>query len=258
MAVTALDSPQRRKDAPGEDKAGEFALLLVQEWLVACKLESTARCLVDECARAERNVPARVVWNQMVENLGFGPRSPATGGKRGGGNTTLLEAVVRRAVEHHEKGIAQATRNHALVPHQQVVVMSKKRELRFVAKRSLPRSKSAAPSSSNNNAQDRSPEVSSPPSSHGLRPKSAMVCKSTSELVSKGLVGDSIRNSSSRSSLSSDVDLAAKKALGTNQRPISAAGVMTPHRDSLGRKSLQVQAELLRCAHPRQAKPSMA
>ncbi|KAG6604618.1 uncharacterized protein IUM83_14059 [Phytophthora cinnamomi] len=239
MAVTALHSPQHRKDVSSENNAGEFALLLVQEWLVACKLESTAQCLVDECARTERKIPARLTWNRMVENLGFGPRSPATGGKRSGGNTTLLEAVVRRAVELHEKDIAETIRHHALVPQQQVVVMCKKRELKFVGKRSLPRSRSAAPSSSNNNAQDQSPDLSSSPSSLGLRPKSAMVCKSTSDLVSKGLAGESCRSSSSRLSLPSDADSfhrSTKKAMDTNQRPISAAGTMTPHRDSIVRK----------------------
>ncbi|KAE9353796.1 hypothetical protein PF008_g4836 [Phytophthora fragariae] len=258
MAVTALHSPQHRKDASSESNANEFALLLVQEWLIACKLESTAQCLVDECARAERNIPARVFWNQMVENLGFGPRSPATGGKRGGGNTTLLEAVVRRTVEHHEKDIAQTIRNQALVPQQQVVVMSKKKELRFVGKRSLPRSKSAAPSgSSNNNAQDRSPELLSPPSSLGLRPKSAMVCKSTSDLASKGLTGDSVRNSSVRSALPSDVDSfhrTAKKAVGTNQRPISAACVRTPHQDSLVRKKSAAASRTLPSHSPSSSK----
>ncbi|KAF1781213.1 hypothetical protein GQ600_2903 [Phytophthora cactorum] len=161
MAVAVLSAPERRKDTGSDNNsAGAFALLLVQEWLVACKLASTAQCLVDECARSERDIPATMVWNRMVESLGFGPRT-----------------LVRRVVEQHEKEIAQTLRSHAMVPQQQVVVMSKKRELKFVGKRSLPRS--------NNNASDRTPELSRSASSLGLRPKSAMICKSTSDLISK-------------------------------------------------------------------------
>ncbi|GMF16419.1 unnamed protein product [Phytophthora fragariaefolia] len=238
MAVTAMQSPQHHKGAPSESSAGEFALLLVQEWLVAAKLEATARCLVDECARTERDIPARVVWNRMVENLGLGPRSPAVGGKRGGGDTTLLEAVVRRVVDQHDKDVAQTIRNHALVPHQQVVVMSRKREMRFAGKRSLPRSRSAAPSN-NDNAHERSPELSSSAPSLGLRPKSAMVCKSTPDLVSNGFAGGSSKTPNSVPPMlpsTGPVHRSAKKAVGTYQRPISATGVLTPHRDALARK----------------------
>ncbi|GMF16252.1 unnamed protein product [Phytophthora lilii] len=235
MAVTALQSPGRPQDKPNENNTGQFALLLVQEWLVACKLESTAHCLVDECARTERGIPARLVWNRMVENLGFGPRSPATGGKRSGGNTTMLEAVVRRVVDQHTKDVAQTIRSQALTPQQQVVVMSKRRELRFVNKRSLPRSRSAAPS---NNAHDRSPDISSPSSSFGLRPKSAMVCKSTSDLVSKSLLGDSFKSRRAGLSVQTDLEsLQQKKVISSNQRPISAASVLTPHQNSPARRN---------------------
>uniref|UniRef100_H3H278 Uncharacterized protein n=1 Tax=Phytophthora ramorum TaxID=164328 RepID=H3H278_PHYRM len=224
MAVMGLPS--------SDTNASDFALLLVQEWLVACRLESTARCLVDECARTERNIPARAVWNRMVESFGFGPRSPASGGKRSGGDTTLIEAVVRRAVDQHEKDVAQTIRSQALTPQQQVVVMSKKRELRFVSKRSLPLSRSPSP---NNNAHDRSPELSSSASSFLLRPKSAMVCKSTSELISKTLSGESLKTIVAEPSLPSDAG-SLPKHVGTNQRPVSAASVLTLHRDSVTRK----------------------
>ncbi|KAG7391734.1 hypothetical protein PHYPSEUDO_003809 [Phytophthora pseudosyringae] len=232
MAVAVLSVPERRKDAPANSKkAGDFALLLVQEWLVACKLESTARCLVDECARSERHIPARMGWNRMVESLGFRPRSPATGAKRSGGDTTVLEAVVRRATEQHEKDVAQTMHNQTLMPQQQVVLMSKKKELRFVSKKSLPRSLSAAPS---NNAPDRSPQLSSSSSALGFRPKSAMVYKSTSDLTSRG---ESLKNSGSRPSISSGAGSFVKRKVGgTSQRPISAASVLTPHRDPSVRK----------------------
>ncbi|KAL3656319.1 hypothetical protein V7S43_018811 [Phytophthora oleae] len=240
MAVTVQSAPERRKDAVGDNNASDFALLLVQEWLVACRLESTARCLVDECERSERNIPARMVWNRMVDSLGFGPRSPATGAKRSRGDTTVLEALVRRMVEQHQKEVAQVLRNQTVVPHQQVVVMSKKRELRFVSKRSLPRSQSAAPSS--NNAPDRSPEMpnSFGPSSSpalGFRPKSAMVCKSASGLMSKALSSESINNNGARSS----VMPGAGSYPVTSQRPISAASILTPHRESTVRnKSIAI------------------
>ncbi|POM75396.1 Hypothetical protein PHPALM_7508 [Phytophthora palmivora] len=226
MAVEILSVPGCRKN---DSNTSNFALLLVQEWLVACKLESTARCLVDECARTERNIPVRTVWNRMVESLGFGPRSPATGGKCSGSNMTLLEALVRRTVEQHEKDLAQTMRNQELKPQQQVVVMSKKRDLRFVKKRSLPRSRSAAPSI---NAHDRSPELSSSTASIGLRPKSAMICKSSSDLVLSTLSG-SPKGTATRSVLTSGAGSLVKKGATTNQRPISAASVLTPHRDLL-------------------------
>ncbi|EEY53134.1 uncharacterized protein PITG_06761 [Phytophthora infestans T30-4] len=179
--------------AGDNNSADSFALLLVQEWLVACKLAATAQCLVDECARSERDIPTKMLWKRMVENLGFGPRSPATGGKRSSGSTTLLEALIRRVTEQHEKEIAQTLRNQAMVPQQQVVVMSKKRELKFVHKRSLPRF--------NNNDSERTPELSTSSSSVGLRPKSAMVYKSTSDL-SKASSGDSLNNSGAKASMS--------------------------------------------------------
>ncbi|KAK1934659.1 hypothetical protein P3T76_011268 [Phytophthora citrophthora] len=212
-------------DAAGDNNASDFALLLVQEWLVACKLESTARCLVDECERSERKIPARMVWNRMVDSLGFGPRSPATGARHSGGDTTVLEALVRRVVEQHQKDVAQTLRNQASVPHQQVVVMSKKRELRFVSKKSLPRSQSATPS---NNAPDRSPELSNSRSSPalGFRPKSAMVCKSASGTMSKA---SSNQHSGARSS---GAGSAVQRDLVMSQRPISAASVFTAHRGS--------------------------
>ncbi|ETP44895.1 hypothetical protein F442_08590 [Phytophthora nicotianae P10297] len=227
MAVAVLSAPEHRKDTAGDNNnTGVFALLLVQEWLVACKLASTAQCLVDECTRTERDIPSRMVWNRMVESLGFGPRSPATGGKRSGGNTTLLEALIRTVVDQHEKEIAQTLRNQAMVPQQQIVIMSKKRELKFVGKRSLPMS--------SNNTSDRTPKLSSSSSSIGLRPKSAMVCKSTSDLISKASV-ESI-NSGSRSSMSPGMRSFVKKTPGTNKRPISATSVLTPHKDLVVQK----------------------
>ncbi|KAG3114348.1 hypothetical protein PI124_g6844 [Phytophthora idaei] len=230
MAVAVLSAPERRKDTGSDNNsAGAFALLLVQEWLVACKLASTAQCLVDECARSERDIPATMVWNRMVESLGFGPRSPATGRKRSGGSMTLLEALVRRVVEQHEKEIAQTLRSHAMVPQQQVVVMSKKRELKFVGKRSLPRS--------NNNASDRTPELSRSASSLGLRPKSAMICKSTSDLISKASSTE-LLNSGARSSMSPCAGSLMKRNIASNHRPISAASVVTPHRASLAQKKI--------------------
>ncbi|OWZ09738.1 hypothetical protein PHMEG_00017513 [Phytophthora megakarya] len=201
-------------------EASDFALLLVQEWLVACKFESTARCLADECVRTDRGIPSRKVWNRMVENLGFGPRSPATGGKRSGGDRTLLEALVRKSVEQHENEISQVMRNQVLNP-QQVVTMSKKRELRFVHKRSLPRSRSATPS---NNAPDRSPELSSSSSLYGLRPKSAMVCKSTPNL--------GLTTSRGKSPKGIATGVGSKRKILRNKRPISAASVFTPHKKS--------------------------
>jgi hypothetical protein len=229
MAVEAQTAPKPRR---ADDS--HAAVLLVQEWLVACKLGATARCLADECARAEWEIPARTAWNRLVERLGFGPHSPATGGKRGGGDTTLLEALVRKVAMQHEREVAHAMRSQALTPHQQVVIMSKKRELKFVGKRSLPRSRSAAPS---NNAQDRSPEMSISSLSLGFRPKSAMVCKSTSDLISKSVHGDSLKSANAEAvSDAASFQYTAKKAVGANQRPISAASVLTPHRDLSARK----------------------
>ncbi|KAI9979603.1 hypothetical protein PInf_028707 [Phytophthora infestans] len=229
MAVAALSAPKHRKDAEGDNNSADsFALLLVQEWLVACKLAATAQCLVDECARSERDIPTKMLWKRMVENLGFGPRSPATGGKRSSGSTTLLEALIRRVTEQHEKEIAQTLRNQAMVPQQQVVVMSKKRELKFVHKRSLPRF--------NNNDSERTPELSTSSSSVGVRPKSAMVYKSTSDL-SKASSGDSLNNSGAKASMSPGTVSLVKKKNTSSKRPISAASVFTTHRDSVMKKN---------------------
>ncbi|KAG1692354.1 hypothetical protein DVH05_025524 [Phytophthora capsici] len=228
MAVVVLSALQCRKDAIGDNNTSDFALLLVQEWLVACKLESTARCLVDECERSERNIPATAVWNRMVDSLGFGPRSPATGARRSGGDTTVLEALVRRVVEQHQKDVAQTLRNQALVPHQQVVVMSKKKDLRFVSKRSLPRSQSATPS---NNVPDRSPELSSLAPALKFRPTSAMVCKSTSGFMHKASSNASIGNAGA---ISPGAGYVMQRNLVTSQRPVSA-NVFTAHRDSTAR-----------------------
>lgn len=208
-------SPRRQ---PNECHTGEFALLLVQEWLVASKLEETARCLEDECAREDRSIPVRALWNRMTASLGFGPRSPATGGKRSQGDTTLLEATLRKVIEQNEKDAAQVIRNQPL--QQQVVLMSKKPASKFVSRRFLPRSAGRS-----NNAQEGSPELPSPQSSLKLRPKSAFVCKSTSDLISKTMESEA-------SSLPS-----SKSATLLQQRPISAASVLTPHRDSQARKT---------------------
>ncbi|RLN75224.1 hypothetical protein BBJ28_00018033 [Nothophytophthora sp. Chile5] len=226
------EHPPGTRRIPNETEAteaGDYALLLIQEWLVASKLESTAQCLADECARLGRPVPPTSSWYRMTEHLGCCPTA------RGKLSNPLLEVVITKAIAQQEKEVMKARQQP---PQQQIVLMSKKmppKELKFVSTRFLPRSTTA--SALGNNARERSPPLSSSSSlSIRLRPESAAICKSTSDLISKTLANDAATKTSANANI---LQRTVKRAIQAQQRPISAASVLTPHHDSLTRRKLE-------------------
>ncbi|KAF1334230.1 hypothetical protein FI667_g1908, partial [Globisporangium splendens] len=248
----AADTNPKNED-PVTCETHNYVVMLIQDWLALSKFHLTQRCFVDECKQVGKPLPPPESWYHMTEQLQFdllprhGSNHYDTKQLPGALTLSLLDRVVRFAIAERQKDVI-------IYRQQQTVLITKKtraKEFKFMSKRLLPASASAPtlrkssptpahtqPSLVSKTSLPGSSSLNTIPSAH--RPKSAVVCKSTSELITKSLFGGSSAQCDASSSPASNSEHPTSTAEATPQskmRPVSAAGTLTPNRDSLSKKS---------------------
>ncbi|GLE05516.1 hypothetical protein PINS_up014539 [Pythium insidiosum] len=174
----------------------EQVALLIQEWLTIAKFSRTLPCFVDECK--ERGLQATSVdkWVELtalldLSRLQVDAQVDAVKTRTQRQRRSLLDVIVAHTFVTHRRSKAKALLNEQSQRPPTVFVSkrphtAKDAHSKFVAKRLLPTVGGSSLSTMTHSAASKS--VPSLPSHGGvgvLRPKSAIVCKSTSELIAK-------------------------------------------------------------------------
>jgi hypothetical protein len=154
-------------------EAEDFVFLLIQDWLKSSNLKATSACLIDECMKLKKTCPTSDRWYAMMNEYALKSFSedfqPVQGNNKTKHTTRptapILHLLLAMAFKERRK-ILQEERQ--MTPS---ILVSKRPQstsnrLKFSAKKDLP------PSSSSKAVEGKS-----------LRPKSAAVCKSTSDLL---------------------------------------------------------------------------
>jgi hypothetical protein len=208
----------------GRDQADEYTAMLVRDWLERSTLRTTVQTFDEECVRLDREVPGASDWERLVELLQ--PACQAAGRRdsvavKTRPATPLLRLLVESLLK--EQTLSSGTSNNALrLPRQQSTIVMTKRTsasdaLSILHKRRLPRASPAeAAGRLSTFAENHSKANLGSPSS--LRPKSAMVCRSMSDLLS--------RTSNECAKPQTDEPATTSPSLKKLPRPISAAGFL--------------------------------
>uniref|UniRef100_K3WZP5 Uncharacterized protein n=1 Tax=Globisporangium ultimum (strain ATCC 200006 / CBS 805.95 / DAOM BR144) TaxID=431595 RepID=K3WZP5_GLOUD len=228
--------------------------MLIQEWLVFSKFHMTQRCFVDECKQKGKPLPLPESWYHMTEQLQFdlplrqGSSHYDTKRLPGALALSLLDKVVQFVIVERQKDVII----HRQQQQHPTVLITKKtpaKEFKFMSKRLLPASASAptlrkslsTPAHAEPSLVSKASLRMIPPA---FRPKSAVVCKNASELITKSLFGGSssaqhgASSSPAKSTSNNDHPAStAEVARQSKMRPVSAAGSLTPNRDSQSKKS---------------------
>lgn len=213
--------------AKGAAALDQEIVALVQEWLYRSRLTETLRCLNEECE--QRGQPLSLLYNgkcdQFVALKTFVSANQHNNSQESDCEGSVLELLVANALSERERALKEQRQQHQQHQPQTVLVSSKRTPVTFASKRIL--SNASAPTLQG---------LSSPTAkSHAdLRPRSAVICKSTSELLS--------RNSATSFSVQSAAAALPPNTLDqpnhrTKRRPISAASILTPNQDAITRHS---------------------
>lgn len=229
--------------------------MLVQDWLRYANLTSTLQCFVDECKRNGKAVPGPDKWFRLLDRLQFdhGDTSAdeweeARRTQREQPPPPLLESIVRYAITEREQIINRVQQQQQPHLHQQPTVLVSKRvmqvkELRLLSKRRGLSEATSTPVLREPPASSARICASNGRASGGLRPKSAAVCNSTSELIARSLLSGRSPDSDNQES-PSKVDRAALKAPQSRSRPISAIVASTnPSQLSISKHRLSVEPQ---------------
>lgn len=204
---------------------------LVQDWLSRSSLTETSRCLVEECE--QRGQPPDDQLQDLVSDrlaalrALMGANRQNCSSPESGRDGSVLELLVAYAFSERERALKEQHQLQQQSQPQTVLISSKRLAIapvQFASKRVL--SNSSAPT-----LQGLSPPTAK---SHAdlatMRPKSAVICKSTSDLLSR----TPLQSAASLSSPPSTLDQQTRRS---KRRPISAASVLTPNRDAISEKA---------------------
>lgn len=256
IKTAQCESKSREEDVCCD--ANDYVAMLIQDWLAVSKFQLTLRCFVEECKQAGKTLPGPEKWYHMTEQLqlDLAPRKVSKDHetKLPGSSAlplSLLEAVVKFTFAERQKDVHM----HRKVQQQPTVLVSKKmhaKEFRLASSKrmlsatsSAPTLREASPTREQQGLVSRNNAIGGAASNMStmLRPKSAAVCKSTSELITRSLLGNSSSNATSQSVPPASPGNNENRSSGTGiaprtkMRPISAAGILTPNRDSVSKKS---------------------
>lgn len=195
----STDSRDEDQDAPN-NSTSDVVAMLVQDWLRASSLSLTLQCFVDERERLGKTLPGPDKWFSLVEQLQFRDsectrRAFTTSGTQISHPLPLLESVVQFVVtERQQIPERQHHQQQRLQPQQQPTVVVSKRvmqvkELKLLGKRRELSGAASAPAFRDFPGPSVHNQGANRKASSGLRPKSAAVCSSTSELIAMSVLG---------------------------------------------------------------------
>ncbi|DAZ96517.1 TPA: hypothetical protein N0F65_008068 [Lagenidium giganteum] len=209
-----------------------FVVLLIQDWLRAMSCKATLQRFADEWTHIGNNPPPPDAWYDMIEQLGMNQAVEELRAKRSTAPAALLDVVVAYAcIERRKVRDRQLELKRQQQPQPQpLVLVTSKKAPKFATRRYLPGASTSA--------------LHGASTPKKMRPKSAAVCKSTPELISKCVVAQ-VPAADTTTEATASGGGAVVQLARLKPRPISAAGVMTPNRDKILQQQQPIKNQVL-------------